>query len=120
MTALCPAEHVYEPQDRRAQTLVQRAWQIIPVVVRWRPGRGVVFVADSSDAAVEWRHQVRTWRGASLITRRRLDAALDDPPPTREAGKLGRPRRQGARRPTLEARGVDEEPPWNQLTMAPW
>lgn len=120
MTALCPSEPFDEPQDRRAQTLVQRAWQIIHVVVRGRPGRGVVLVADSRDAAVEWLHQVRTWRCASRITRLRLDAALDDPPPTREAGPLGRPRLKGARRPTLEARWVDEATPWNQLTIAPW
>jgi hypothetical protein len=120
MTALCPSEHFYEQQDRRAQTLVQRAWQIIHVVVRWLPGRGVDFVADSSYAALELLHQVRTLRCASLITRLRLDAALDDPPPTREAGKLGRPRLKGARRPTLEARLVDEETPWNQLTIAQW
>ena len=101
MTALCPSEPFYEQQDRRAQTLVQRAWQIIHVVVRWLPGRGVVFVADSSDAALELLHQVRTLRCASLITRLRLDAALDDPPPTREAGKLGRPRLKGARRPPV-------------------
>ena len=86
MTALCPSEHLYEPQDRRAQTLVQRAWQIIHVVVRGRPGRVVVLVADSRYAAVELLHQVRTWRCASRITRLRLDAVLYDPPPTREAG----------------------------------
>jgi hypothetical protein len=120
MTALCPSAHVDEPQARRAQPLVQRAWQSIPVVVRWLPGRVVVLGAASSDAALAWRHQVRTLRCASLITRRRLDAARDDPPPTRAAGKLGRPRRQGARRPTLEASWVEAATPWNQLTIAPW
>jgi hypothetical protein len=76
MTALCPSEHFDEPQDRRAQTLVPRAWQIIHVVVRWLPGRAGVFVADSRDAALEWLHQVRTLRCASLITRLRLNTAL--------------------------------------------
>src|ERR1700752_2082022 len=103
MTVLCPSEHFYEQQDRRAQTLVQRAWQIIHVVVRWLPGRLVVCVADSSYAALELLHHVRTLRCASLITRLRLDAALYDPPPSREAGQIGRPRLKGARRPTLEA-----------------
>jgi hypothetical protein len=70
---------------------VQRAWQIIRVVVRWLPGGVVVFVADSSDAALEWLHQVRKLRCASLITRLRLDATLDDLPPTREARHLGPP-----------------------------
>jgi hypothetical protein len=91
ITVLGPYAHFYEPQDRRAQTLVQRAWQIIHVVVCWLPGRVVLFVADSSDAALAWLHQVRTWRCASLIKR--------------------------ARRPTLEATWADEERPWHQLTM---
>jgi hypothetical protein len=120
MPALCPSEHCYEPQARRAQTLVQRAWQLIHVVVRWLPGRVVVVGADSRDAALAWLHQVRTWRCARRITRLRLDAALDAPPPTREAGQLGRPRLQGARRPPLEARWVDAETPWHQRTMAQW
>jgi DDE superfamily endonuclease len=118
MAVLCPSEHFYEQQDRRAQPLVPRAWQIIPVVVRWLPGRVVVLVADSSYAALELLHQVRTVRCASLITRLRLDAALSDPPPTREVGQLGRPRLKGARRPTLEATWADEDTPWYQLTMA--
>jgi len=120
MTVLCPSEHFYEQKGRRAQTLVQRAWQIIHVVVRWLPGRGVVFVADSSYAALELLHQVRKLRCSSLITRVRLDAALYDPPPTREAGHIGRPRLKGARRPTLKATLAAEETPWNQLTIAQW
>jgi hypothetical protein len=35
MTVLCPSEHFYEQQGRRHQTLAERAWQIIRVVVRW-------------------------------------------------------------------------------------
>jgi hypothetical protein len=120
MTALGPSAHVDAPQDRRAHTLVPRAWPIIPGVVRWRPGRVVVFVADRSAAALAWRHQLRTWRCARRITRLRRDAALDAPPPTRDAGPRGRPRLKGARRPTLEARWVEEDTPWNQLPMAPW
>jgi DDE superfamily endonuclease len=120
MTVRCPSEPFYEQKGRRAPTLVQRAWQIIHVVVRWLPGRVVVFVAESRYAALEWLHQVRKLRCASLITRLRLDAALDAPPPTREAGHIGRPRLKGARRPTLKATLADEETPWHQLTMAPW
>ena len=120
MTVLCPAEHVYEPRGRRAQPLVQRAWQMIHVVVRGLPGRVVVFVAARSDAALEGLHQVSKWPRASLITRLRLDAALDDPSPAREPGHIGRPRLKGNRRPTLEAVLADEETPWSQLTIEPW
>jgi DDE superfamily endonuclease len=120
MTVLCPSEHFYEQRGRRAQTLVQRAWQMIHVVVRWLPGRVVVFVADSSYAALELLHQVSKLPHASLITRLRLDSALYDPSPAREPGQIGRPRLKGNRRPTLEAVLVDEETPWSQLSIEPW
>ena len=61
---------------------VERAGQIIRVVVRWWPRRDLVFVADSSDAVLALLHQVRELPRARLITRLRLDAALYDPPPT--------------------------------------
>jgi hypothetical protein len=120
MTVLCPSERFYEQQGRRHQTLVERAWQIIHVVVRWLPGRDLVFVADSSYAVLELLHQVSELPRASLITRLRLDAALYDPPPAREPGHIGRPRLKGDRRPTLEAVWADEDTTWSKLTIEPW
>jgi DDE superfamily endonuclease len=120
MTVLCPSERFYEQQGRSQQTLVERAWQIIRIVVRWLPGRNLVFVADSSDAVLEWLHQVRALPRARLITRLRLDAALYDPPPKREPGPLGRPRLKGERRPTLEAMLADEDTTWSKLTVERW
>jgi hypothetical protein len=120
MTVLCPSERFDEQQGRRHQTLVERAWPIIHAVARWWPGRDLVFVADSRDAVREWLHQVSAWPRARLITRLRLDAALDDPPPAREPGQLGRPRLKGDRRPTLEAVLADEDTTWSKLTIEPW
>ena len=120
MTVLCPSERFYEPQGRRHQTLVERAWQIIHVVVRWLPRRDLVFVTDSSYAVLELLHQVSELPRASLITRLRLDAALYDLPPKREPGQLGRPRLKGARRPTMEAVLAAEETPWLKLTIERW
>jgi DDE superfamily endonuclease len=76
MTVLCPSERFYERRGRRAQTVVERAWQMIQLVVRWLPGREVVFVADSSYAALELLDHVKKLPRASWITRLRLDAAL--------------------------------------------
>jgi hypothetical protein len=90
------------------------------VVVRWWPRRDWVVVADSRDAGRELRHQVRAWPRATLITRLRLDAALDDPPPPREPGQLGRPRLKGDRRPTLEAVLADADTMWSQLNLERW
>jgi hypothetical protein len=120
MTVLCPSERFDAPQGRRHQPLVERAWPIIHGVVRWWPRRDLVCVADRRDAVREWLHQVREWPRARLITRLRLDAALDDPPPPREPGQLGRPRLKGDRRPTLEAVWADEETLWSQLTIERW
>jgi hypothetical protein len=120
MTVLCPSERFYEQHGRRHQTLLERAWQIIRLVRRWLPGREVVFVADSSFAALEWLALVARLPGVSVITRLRLDAALYDPPPLREPGQRGRPRLKGKRRPTLEAVLADEKTPWSTLTIDDW
>jgi len=120
MTVLCPSERFYEQQGRRHQTLLERAWQIIRLVRRWLPGREVVFVADSSFAALEWLDQVVRLSHVSVITRLRLDAALYDPPPPRAPRQTGRPRLKGKRRPTLEAVLADEQTQWSKLTIDDW
>jgi hypothetical protein len=120
LTVLCPSERFYEQRGRRHQTLLERAWQIIQLVRRWLPGREVVFVADSSFAALEWLALVAQLPGVSVITRLRLDAALYDPPPPRVLGQRGRPRLKGKRRPTLEAVLADEQTQWSKLTIDDW
>lgn len=92
LTVLCPSERFYEPRGRRHQTLTERAWQMMRLVVRWWPGRELACVADSCFAALELLDKVKTWPRARVITRLRLDAALDDPSPPREPGTKGRPR----------------------------
>src|SRR6266850_2359070 len=103
LTVLCPSERFYKQRGRGHQTLTERAWQMIRLVVRWLPGRAVALVADSSFAALELLDKVATLPRASVITRLRLDAALYDPPPPRRPNTTGRPRLKGKRRPTLEA-----------------
>jgi hypothetical protein len=120
LTALCPSERFYEQRGRRHQPLTARAWQLMRLVVRWLPGREIVFVADSSFASLELLDKVATLPRASVITRLRLDAALYDPPPPRAPGTTGRPRLKGKRRPTLEAVLADEKTPWTKLTVDDW
>jgi hypothetical protein len=120
LTVLCPSERFYAQRGRRHQTLRERAWQIIRLVRRWLPGREIVFVADSSFAALEWLALVARLPRVSVITRLRLDAALYDPPPPRDPGQRGRPRLKGKRRPTLEAVLADEKTPWSTLTIDDW
>jgi hypothetical protein len=120
MTVLCPSERFYMQRRRRPQTLTERAWQMIRLVVRWLPGREIVFVADSSFAALELLDQVKTLSRASVITRLRLDAALYNPLPRRAPGTKGRPRLKGKRRPTLEAVLANESRPWTPLIVEQW
>jgi DDE superfamily endonuclease len=120
LTVLCPSERFYAQRGRRHHTLLERAWQSIQLVRRWLPGRELVFVADSSCAALEWLALVARWPGVSVITRLRLDAALYEPPPPRAPRQTGRPRLKGKRRPTLEAVLADEKTPWSTLTVDDW
>src|SRR4029450_4400283 len=120
LTALCPSERFYAQRGRRHQPLTARAWQMMRLVVRWLPGREIVFVADSSFAALELLDKVKTWPRASVITRLRLDAALYDPPPPREPGTKGGPRLKRKRRPTLAAVLADEKTHWTALIVEQW
>jgi hypothetical protein len=120
LTVLCPSERFYAQRGRHHQTLLERAWQSIRVVRRWLPDRELVFVADSSFAALEWLALVARLPCVSVITRLRLDAALYDPPPPRAPGQRGRPRLKGKRRPTLAAVLADEQTQWTKLTIDDW
>jgi DDE superfamily endonuclease len=120
LTVLCPSERFYAQRGRRHQTLTERAWQRIQRVGRWLPGREVVWGADSSFAALELLDKVAMLPHASVITRRRLDAALSDPPPPRKPRTTGRPRLKGQRRPTLEAVLADAKTQWTPLIVDQW
>jgi hypothetical protein len=91
LTGLCPSGQFYQQQGRRHQTLVERAGQIIQLVVRWLPNRAVVFLADTSFAVFESLKKVSLLEGASLITRLRLDDALYDVAPERKPEHMGAP-----------------------------
>lgn len=69
LTVLCPSERFYQQRNRQHQTLVDRAWQMIQIVVSWIPDRAVIFVADSSFAVIALLKQVSDLEGASLLTR---------------------------------------------------
>ena len=87
---------------------------------RWLPGREEVVVADSSYAVIELLKQVRGMPEGSLITRWRLDAALYDPAPPCKPGQTGRPRKKGARRPTLPQVLADPQTQWTPVTVNHW
>jgi hypothetical protein len=120
LTALCPSERYHRQRKQRHKTLPEWAGQVLKRLQRWLPGREVVVLADSSYAVLELRHQVQAQGGLSLIPRLRLDAALYDPAPARKPGQTGRPRKKGARRPTLHHVLTDPHTRWTPMTVKGW
>ena len=120
LTALCPSQRYHQQRGQRHKSLPQWAGQLIGLIHRWLPGRQVVVVTDSSFAVIELLKQVSETPEVSLITRLRLDAALYDPAPVRAPQQHGRPRKKGARRPTLQQMLTDPQTRWARLTVAPW
>lgn len=120
LTVLCPSERYHRQRKQRHKTLPEWAGQLLGLLQRWLPGREVVVVADSSYAVIELLHRVQARGGVSVITRLRLDAALYDPAPPRKSGQTGRPRKKGARRPTLQHVLADPQTRWTPITVNPW
>src|SRR5215216_7445219 len=50
LTVLAPSERYYQGQDRRPQSLLDRARQMVRLVRRWLPTRELVVVGDSTYA----------------------------------------------------------------------
>src|SRR5919112_1077337 len=100
LTALAPSERFCRERGRRHKTLLDWGRQIALQARRWLPGRPLILVADSSFAALAFLDAMRR-AGITTVTRLRLDAALYEPAQPRVPGTIGRPRRKGARLPTL-------------------
>ncbi len=118
LTCLCPSERYHTERGRRHQKLTDRARQMLLLVKRWLPGREIVVVADSSFAALELLEAVR--QEVCVITRLRQDAALYEPAPARQRGQNGRPRKKGARLPTLKQVLADGATVWQAVTLERW
>lgn len=121
LTALAPSERSDRGHGRRHKTLTDWARQLLLVVRRWWPDRPLVAVADSTYAALEFLAACRAWpHPVTIVTRRRLDAALYAPAPPRKPGQRGRPRLKGQRLPTLAALADAPATTWTRLAVAEW
>jgi hypothetical protein len=120
LTALAPSERYYQKRVRQHKKLTDWARQLLFQVYRWLPGRQLVVLADASFAAIELLWQMtRLANPICMLTRFRLDAALYCPAPP-ATGKKGRPRKKGARLPTLGQVLADSKTVWKPLTVADW
>lgn len=116
MTALSPSERYYQQRRRRPKTLLERSLQMLKVLRRWLPERGLVVVGDSAYAALDFLSAMQQLH-VTFVTRLRLDAALYDPAPP-YSGK-GRPRKKGQRLPTLTQVLQDASTVWTTVSL-PW
>ena len=119
LTALVPSERSCREQERRHKTLLDVGRQLILQARRWLLGRKLVVVADSGFSALLFLDAVRR-AGVIAITRLRLDAALYEPAPARLPGTVGRPRKKGARLPTLSEALTARHTPWQTLVVPGW
>ncbi|MBE3117312.1 MAG: transposase [Candidatus Atribacteria bacterium] len=121
LTVLAPSERYYQERKRAHKKLTDWARQVLLQVRRWLPGRKLVVVMDSGFAAIDF-----LWRVAQLanpiclIARFRLDAALYTPAPKGKPGQMGRPRKKGARLPTLEQVLNDARTCWKKVVIPDW
>jgi hypothetical protein len=136
LTVLAPSERYYEQRGRRPKKITDWARQLVYQVRRWLPERVLIFVADTTYAALEFLSACATLeKPVTVITRLRLDAALYEPAaprppktksartPRRPAGTshrtLGRPRKKGKRWPTPQQVIDDPDTVWTRRTL-PW
>jgi hypothetical protein len=99
LTALAPSERYYEERGRKPKKITDWARQLVYQVRHWLPNRVLIFVADSSYAALDFLHACQALpKPVTVITRLRLDAALYEPAPAYSG--QGRPRKKGHRLPT--------------------
>lgn len=121
LTALAPSERYDDERGRRHKALTEWAWQLLLVVRRWWPERAIVAIADSGYAALRLLARCQALhRPITVITRLRLDAALYAPAPPRQPHQNGRPRKKGARLPTLATRAADPVTDWTPLMVTRW
>jgi DDE superfamily endonuclease len=118
LTVLAPSERYHQERGQRHKTLPDWGRQMLRQLRRWLPDRYLVAVADSTYAALELLAAcAQRATPVVVITRLRLDAALYDPAPARSPGTVGRPRKKGARQPTLAERLQNPQTAWQPLAV---
>lgn len=118
LSVLSPSQRYYQCRGRQPKKLTDRARQMLLLVKRWLPERSILVVADSSFAALELLASLSN--KVCMITRLRLDAALYAFPTPPSPGTRGRPRRKGARLPTLQAVLEDPATVWTSASIERW
>ena len=116
LTVLAPSERYYEQSVRQPKKLSDWARQMIYQLRRWLPNRELVVVGDNTYAVLDLLHACQSLPNpVTMITRLRMDAALYEPAPPYSG--VGRPRKKGARLPTLQQRLDDPTTTWEPVVI---
>lgn len=118
LTVLAPSQRSHEQRKKRHKTITDWARQMIRQLHRWLPNRTLVIVADGAYAVVAFLCTGVRLPGVAVVTRVRLDAALYDPAPSRDASKKGRPALKGKRQPSLSQRLNDSQTVWQKCKVS--
>jgi len=118
LTVLCPSERYDRARGMRHRKLTDRARQAILLIKRWLPEFDLVFVGDSSYAALDLLNAVKD--KVTVVSRLRLDAALYRKARARRSGQLGRGRKKGNRLPTLQTMIENRRTKWKTVTVKNW
>jgi len=118
LTVLCPSERYHEQRGVRHRKLTDRARQAILLIKRWLPNFDLIFVGDSSFAVLDLLNAVKD--KVTVVTRLRLDAALYKKAVSRKPGQMRRPRKKGARLPTLQAVIDNPKTKWKRVIIGRW
>jgi len=111
LTLLAPSERCHKERGRPHRPLTRVAKDAMALVKRWAPKRSLIFVGDSSYAALDllaWSQRLK----AALIVPLRLDANLFHPAPPRKPGQKGRPAKKGKPQPKLKERITSKRTRW--------
>jgi DDE superfamily endonuclease len=121
LTVLVPSERYHQTRKKQHKSLLDWGRQMLKQCQRWHPGRRIILVVDSAYAALEFLNSLTGLRHPiTCLTRLRLDAALYEPAPPRKKGRTGRPRKKGARLPTLRQVLTNHKTVWQRITVAHW
>ncbi len=121
LTVLAPSERDYTASGRTPKKLTDWMRQALRQVRRWVPTRTLVFVADSSYAALDLLGRMTQLpHPITMVVRFRMDAARYEPAPPHPARHKGRPRKKGKCLPTLVTVAAEAQAEWTRHVRRYW
>lgn len=118
LTVLAPSERFSAKTGRRHKTTVDWARQMILQLRRWLPDRPMVVLMDIAYTG-QWMLEALR-RRVTVVAQMRLDSALYAPPPPRQPGQRGAPRKVGEKLPKLSERLLDPLTSWTRVRASFW